>query len=150
MSDNITPLCTYLYYTFSNAFFCNVACKFHFQCDIQIKYKARHIHVRDVCFIRDTGAEYDVLFGGEAYTWGSKTISIRYLEVSLSLETSTQILIYPLRKHPHYLNGRLIFLICSQLTVAMGFMLRNIMLDRSVFLWASSSVFKLLLHHFCS
>ncbi|KAK7442719.1 hypothetical protein VKT23_015965 [Stygiomarasmius scandens] len=43
------------------------------------------------------------------------------------------------KKHPHYLNGRLLFLIISQLTVACGFLVRNVMLDRFVFRWTASS-----------
>lgn len=39
------------------------------------------------------------------------------------------------RKHPYYLNGRLLFLILAQLWLAASFLLRNIMLDRFVFRW---------------
>ncbi|KAG0696162.1 nucleoporin protein Ndc1-Nup [Suillus ampliporus] len=39
------------------------------------------------------------------------------------------------RKHPYYLNGRLLFLILAQLWLAASFFLRNIMLDRFVFRW---------------
>lgn len=39
------------------------------------------------------------------------------------------------RKHPYYLNGRLLFLILAQLWLAASFLLRNIMLDRFVFKW---------------
>ncbi|KAF7419215.1 hypothetical protein PC9H_001801 [Pleurotus ostreatus] len=34
------------------------------------------------------------------------------------------------KKHPHYLNGRLIFLLCSQVLLASAFTMRNAMLDR--------------------
>lgn len=40
------------------------------------------------------------------------------------------------RKHPYYLNGRLVFLVLAQLWLAASFLLRNIMLDRFVFRWA--------------
>ncbi|RDB16603.1 Nucleoporin NDC1 [Hypsizygus marmoreus] len=46
------------------------------------------------------------------------------------------------KKHPYYLNGRLLFILLSQLSLALGFSLRNITLDRFVFSWslvASSS-----------
>ncbi|THV00300.1 hypothetical protein K435DRAFT_751333 [Dendrothele bispora CBS 962.96] len=43
------------------------------------------------------------------------------------------------KKHPHYLNGRLLFLLISQLTIACGFFVRNVMLDRFVFRWTASS-----------
>ncbi|KAJ8591574.1 hypothetical protein M405DRAFT_814190 [Rhizopogon salebrosus TDB-379] len=43
------------------------------------------------------------------------------------------------RKHPYYLNGRLLFLILAQLWLAASFVLRNIMLDRFVFKWTKSS-----------
>ncbi|KAG1779973.1 hypothetical protein EV702DRAFT_1194727 [Suillus placidus] len=39
------------------------------------------------------------------------------------------------RKHPYYLNGRLLFLIQAQLWLAASFLVRNIMLDRFVFRW---------------
>lgn len=39
------------------------------------------------------------------------------------------------RKHPYYLNGRLLFLVLAQLWLAASFLLRNIMLDRFVFKW---------------
>ncbi|KAK7047372.1 hypothetical protein VNI00_006603 [Paramarasmius palmivorus] len=42
------------------------------------------------------------------------------------------------KKHPHYLNGRILFLIVSQIVVAFGFFVRDVMLDRYVFRWHSS------------
>ncbi|KAG1856374.1 nucleoporin protein Ndc1-Nup [Suillus subalutaceus] len=42
------------------------------------------------------------------------------------------------RKHPYYLNGRLLFLVLAQLSLAASFLLRNIMLDRFVFRWTKS------------
>ncbi|KIJ60868.1 hypothetical protein HYDPIDRAFT_97985 [Hydnomerulius pinastri MD-312] len=39
------------------------------------------------------------------------------------------------RKHPYYLNGRLIFIILAQVWFAVSFGLRNIMLERFVFRW---------------
>lgn len=42
------------------------------------------------------------------------------------------------KKHPYYLNGRLVFLLTSQVIVACCSMLRNIMMDRFVFRWPSS------------
>lgn len=39
------------------------------------------------------------------------------------------------RKHPYYLNSRLLFLVLAQLWLAASFLLRNIMLDRFVFRW---------------
>ncbi|KAG2151633.1 nucleoporin protein Ndc1-Nup [Suillus bovinus] len=42
------------------------------------------------------------------------------------------------RKHPYYLNGRLLFLILAQLWLATSFLLRNIMLDRFVFRWTKN------------
>ncbi|OJA18737.1 hypothetical protein AZE42_12235 [Rhizopogon vesiculosus] len=43
------------------------------------------------------------------------------------------------RRHPYYLNGRLLFFIFAQLWLAASFVLRNIMLDRFVFRWTKSS-----------
>ncbi|EGN94543.1 hypothetical protein SERLA73DRAFT_188503 [Serpula lacrymans var. lacrymans S7.3] len=43
------------------------------------------------------------------------------------------------RKHPYYLNGRFIFLMCSQAWLAGTFFLRNIMLDRFVFRFSLGS-----------
>ncbi|KIK76962.1 hypothetical protein PAXRUDRAFT_835155 [Paxillus rubicundulus Ve08.2h10] len=40
------------------------------------------------------------------------------------------------RKHPYYLNGRLIFLVLSQLWLSVSFALRNIMLERFIFRWS--------------
>ena len=40
-----------------------------------------------------------------------------------------------LRKHPYYLNGRLLFLLVIQITAALAYCLRVIMLDRFVFGW---------------
>ncbi|KAF9219115.1 hypothetical protein BS17DRAFT_790045 [Gyrodon lividus] len=40
------------------------------------------------------------------------------------------------RKHPYYLNGRLIFLVLAQLWLSVSFTLRNVMLERSVFRWS--------------
>ncbi|KZP26794.1 hypothetical protein FIBSPDRAFT_918061 [Athelia psychrophila] len=37
------------------------------------------------------------------------------------------------RKHPYYLNGRFVFLVGTQVTLALVFLLRNIMLDRLAF-----------------
>ncbi|KAK0186270.1 nucleoporin protein Ndc1-Nup [Armillaria mellea] len=42
------------------------------------------------------------------------------------------------KKHPYYLNGRLVFLLTSQVIAACCSMLRNIMMDRFVFRWPSS------------
>lgn len=39
------------------------------------------------------------------------------------------------RKHPHYLNGRFIFLVMSQTAVGLSYGFRNVMLDRFVFKW---------------
>lgn len=39
------------------------------------------------------------------------------------------------KKHPHYLNGRLIFLIISQAAIAAVYGIRNVMLDRPAFKW---------------
>ncbi|KAG6853758.1 hypothetical protein C0991_001588 [Blastosporella zonata] len=39
------------------------------------------------------------------------------------------------KKHPFYLNGRLLFVLLSQLLVATAFSFRNITLDRFVFCW---------------
>ncbi|ESK92447.1 transmembrane protein 48 [Moniliophthora roreri MCA 2997] len=44
------------------------------------------------------------------------------------------------KKHPHYLNGRLLFLVISQITMAFGFFARDVMLDRYVFRWNSLPV----------
>ncbi|KAF9466851.1 nucleoporin protein Ndc1-Nup [Collybia nuda] len=56
------------------------------------------------------------------------------------------------RKHPHYLNGRLLFLLSSQLFTALGYSLRNVMLDRVVFhssnstkSWSVTTVFRSLI-----
>ncbi|KJA18284.1 hypothetical protein HYPSUDRAFT_45462 [Hypholoma sublateritium FD-334 SS-4] len=40
------------------------------------------------------------------------------------------------KKHPHYLNGRLLFLIASQSCTALVFILRGAMIDRYVYKWA--------------
>ncbi|KIK69550.1 hypothetical protein GYMLUDRAFT_510341 [Collybiopsis luxurians FD-317 M1] len=40
------------------------------------------------------------------------------------------------RRYPYYLNGRLLFLILTQLTLAFGSLLRNVMLDRFVLMWS--------------
>ncbi|KAF8960800.1 nucleoporin protein Ndc1-Nup [Flammula alnicola] len=39
------------------------------------------------------------------------------------------------KKHPHYLNGRLLFLIATQFAVALAFSLRGAMIDRFVYRW---------------
>ncbi|GLB40861.1 putative nucleoporin protein Ndc1-Nup [Lyophyllum shimeji] len=39
------------------------------------------------------------------------------------------------KKHPYYLNGRLLFMLLTQLSTAMVFTFRNITLDRFVFRW---------------
>ncbi|KAG5716381.1 Nucleoporin NDC1 [Termitomyces sp. T112] len=43
------------------------------------------------------------------------------------------------KKHPFYLNGRLLFVVLSQIFVALAFSLRNITLDRFVFRWVRES-----------
>lgn len=58
----------------------------------------------------------------------------RHSSVPVSSEAKTSS-----RKHPYYLNGRLLFLIFAQLWLAASFFLRNIMLDRFVFRWTKSS-----------
>ncbi|KAF8550767.1 hypothetical protein OG21DRAFT_1499585 [Imleria badia] len=42
------------------------------------------------------------------------------------------------RKHPYYLNGRLIFLVLAQVWLSISFALRDIMLERFVFRWAKA------------
>ncbi|KAI9462554.1 nucleoporin protein Ndc1-Nup [Boletus coccyginus] len=42
------------------------------------------------------------------------------------------------RKHPYYLNGRLIFLVLAQVWLSISFALRDIMLERFVFRWANA------------
>ncbi|KAF4584895.1 hypothetical protein EYR40_001720 [Pleurotus pulmonarius] len=48
------------------------------------------------------------------------------------------------KKHPHYLNGRLIFLLCSQVLLALAFTVRNTMLDRYLFRSSARRPFALL------
>ncbi|KAF4607234.1 hypothetical protein EYR38_001294 [Pleurotus pulmonarius] len=48
------------------------------------------------------------------------------------------------KKHPHYLNGRLIFLLCSQVLLALAFTMRNTMLDRYLFRSSARRPFALL------
>ncbi|KAF9441903.1 hypothetical protein P691DRAFT_765765 [Macrolepiota fuliginosa MF-IS2] len=43
------------------------------------------------------------------------------------------------KKHPYYLNGRILFLVISQLAIAISYGIRNIMLDRFVFKWNIAS-----------
>ncbi|EKM75430.1 hypothetical protein AGABI1DRAFT_116372 [Agaricus bisporus var. burnettii JB137-S8] len=43
------------------------------------------------------------------------------------------------RKHPHYLNGRFIFLVISQLVVGLSYGFRSVMLDRFAFKWNIAS-----------
>ncbi|KAH6887245.1 nucleoporin protein Ndc1-Nup, partial [Coprinopsis sp. MPI-PUGE-AT-0042] len=43
------------------------------------------------------------------------------------------------RKHPHYLNGRLMLLVVSQLVVTGSFLFRNMLRDRFAFRWVSMS-----------
>ncbi|KAL4079901.1 nucleoporin protein Ndc1-Nup [Scleroderma yunnanense] len=43
------------------------------------------------------------------------------------------------RKHPFYLNGRLIFLVMAQAWFALSFAVRNIMLERFVFRWSRNA-----------
>ncbi|EFI26696.1 hypothetical protein CC1G_15467 [Coprinopsis cinerea okayama7 len=43
------------------------------------------------------------------------------------------------RKHPHYLNGRLLFLIFSQAAVCLSFLFRNMLRDRFAYRWVSMS-----------
>ncbi|KAF5389266.1 hypothetical protein D9757_003532 [Collybiopsis confluens] len=40
------------------------------------------------------------------------------------------------KRYPYYLNGRLLFLVLSQLTLALGSLWRNFMLDRFAFKWS--------------
>ncbi|KDQ23480.1 hypothetical protein PLEOSDRAFT_1009577, partial [Pleurotus ostreatus PC15] len=52
------------------------------------------------------------------------------------------------KKHPHYLNGRLIFLLCSQVLLASAFTMRNAMLDRYLLRhFMRSSIISLLPSH---
>jgi hypothetical protein len=44
------------------------------------------------------------------------------------------------RKHPYHLSGRFLFLFMAQVTLAIGFHFRNIMLDRSVVRWRHDQV----------
>jgi hypothetical protein len=44
------------------------------------------------------------------------------------------------RKHPYYLNGRFLFLFMAQITLAMSFHFRNILLDRSTVRWTHGQV----------
>jgi nucleoporin NDC1 len=39
------------------------------------------------------------------------------------------------RKHPYYLNGRLLYLVLSQISLAAFYALRNIMMDRLSVKW---------------
>ncbi|EKM52969.1 uncharacterized protein PHACADRAFT_124416 [Phanerochaete carnosa HHB-10118-sp] len=42
------------------------------------------------------------------------------------------------RKHPYYLNGRLLYLISSQISLAAFYVLRNVMMDRLAVRWTGS------------
>lgn len=44
------------------------------------------------------------------------------------------------KKHPHYLNGRLVFLLFTQVATALLFLFRNIMYDRFVFRWQLANI----------
>jgi hypothetical protein len=44
------------------------------------------------------------------------------------------------RKHPYRLSGRFLFLFMAQVTLAIGFHFRNILLDRSVVRWRHDQV----------
>jgi nucleoporin NDC1 len=45
-----------------------------------------------------------------------------------------------IRKHPYYLNGRFLFLYMAQITLAIGFHFRNVLLDRPTIHWTLSQV----------
>ena len=49
-------------------------------------------------------------------------------------------LILSSRKHPYHLSGRFLFLFMAQVTLAMGFHFRNILLDRSAVRWRHDQV----------
>ncbi|KAG9220169.1 hypothetical protein CCMSSC00406_0007136 [Pleurotus cornucopiae] len=50
--------------------------------------------------------------------------------ILIAMFVSSEALFVKSKKHPHYLNGRLIFLLCSQVLLAVAFTMRNAMLDR--------------------
>lgn len=54
------------------------------------------------------------------------------------------------RKHPHYLNGRLVFLLFSQISVGLAFSLRGAMVDRFVYKWADVSSMTFVTQYQCS
>ncbi|KAF8178903.1 nucleoporin protein Ndc1-Nup [Pholiota molesta] len=46
------------------------------------------------------------------------------------------------KKHPHYLNGRLLFLVITQLSIALAFALRGATIDRFVYKWSLTRIQK--------
>lgn len=62
-------------------------------------------------------------------------LSLSSLSTSANAIHRNCILKEPNRKHPRYLNGRLLFLIISQACTALAFNLRGAMIDRYVYKW---------------
>lgn len=64
-------------------------------------------------------------------------VKSRYLPFVLGSSIDSPLSI---RKHPYYLNGRFLFLYTAQITLALCFHLRNILLDRPTVRWTHGQV----------
>lgn len=64
-------------------------------------------------------------------------VKSRYFSFHLGFSTDLPLLS---RKHPYYLNGRFLFLFMAQITLAICFHLRSILLDRATVRWTHGHV----------
>ncbi|KAI0300488.1 nucleoporin protein Ndc1-Nup [Multifurca ochricompacta] len=81
------------------------------------------------------------------YTLSSTLVStlhilLGYLSESVSHRGDYLGVFVKSRRHPYYLNGRFVFFFMAQISLAIGFHFRSILLDRSVVRWTQGQVLK--------
>ena len=93
-----------------------------------------------ICCCHSSTARRRGLFLGANCTWRTEPRCFRQVKVGrINKRLYFDLSSFP-RKHPYYLNGRLLFLIVTQITAALAYCLRIVMLDRFAFCWPLAAV----------
>ncbi|KII85644.1 hypothetical protein PLICRDRAFT_178687 [Plicaturopsis crispa FD-325 SS-3] len=71
-------------------------------------------------------------------TYSASALVLAAVYTTMSEPSARLSLFVKSKKHPYYLNGRLLFLFLAQITLAFAFTLRAVLLDRFFFRWSPS------------
>ena len=110
--------------------------KYHQELSRPSKYKDCICHLSDFRNICPSDPYIHGVYLRGLLPWRSEAHGFCEIKVSSLIFLRHFALNLRVRKHPHYLNGRLLFLIITQITTAVAFALRGAMVDRFAYRWA--------------